>query len=116
MSQTRKRIRHVNRKPKTSLLFQVGGRIMHRIFPPFVSGVGAIGLLVLRIVTGAAFIMHGWGKIQMGPFSWMGPEGPPAPIQALAVFAEFGGGIALVLGFLTPVAAFLIAGTMLVAL
>src|SRR6266567_2031672 len=89
---------------------------MHRIFPPFVSGVGAFGLLALRIVTGAAFIMHGWGKIQMGPFSWMGPEGPPAPVQALAVFAEFGGGIALILGFLTPVAAFLIAGTMVVAL
>lgn len=89
---------------------------MHRIFPPFVSGIGAYGLLVLRIVTGAAFVMHGWGKLQMGPFNWMGPEGPPAPIQALAVFAEFGGGIALILGLLTPVAAFLIAGTMVVDL
>jgi putative oxidoreductase len=91
---------------------------MHRIFPPFVSGVGAFGLLVLRVVTGLAFVMHGWGKIQMGPFQWMDkmPDPPPGPIQALAVLAEFGGGLALMIGFLTPLAAFLIAGTMTVAL
>jgi len=93
---------------------------MHRIFPPFVSGLGGFGLLVLRVVTGAAFVVHGWGKIQApgGPFHWMDqfPDAPPGPIQALAVLAEFGGGIALVLGFLTPLAAFLIAGTMTVAL
>jgi len=93
---------------------------MHRVFPPFVSGISSFGLLVLRIVTGAAFIMHGWGKLQSpdGAFHWMDkmPEPPPGPIQALAVFAEFGGGIALILGFLTPLAAFLIAGTMTVAL
>src|SRR5438309_2239269 len=93
---------------------------MHRIFPQFVSGIGAFGLLVLRIVTGLAFAMHGWGKIQSpgGPFHWMDqmPDAPPGPIQALAVLAEFGGGIALLVGFLTPLAAFLIAGTMAVAL
>ncbi len=93
---------------------------MHRVFPPFVSGIGAFGLLVLRIVTGLAFIMHGWGKIQSpgGPFHWMDqmPDAPPGPVQALAVLAEFGGGIALMVGFLTPLAAFLIAGTMAVAL
>lgn len=99
---------------------------MHRIFPPFVSGVGAFGLLVLRIVTGAAFVMHGWGKIKppdqtvqpMLAFHWMDqfPDAPPGAIQALAVLAEFGGGIALIVGFLTPLAAFLIAGTMTVAL
>jgi len=93
---------------------------MHRLFPPFVSGKGALGLLVLRIVTGAAFVMHGWGKLQSpaGPFHWMDqmPEPPPGPIQALAVLAEFGGGIALIFGFLTPLFAFLIAGTMVVAL
>ena len=91
---------------------------MRWIFPRFVSGVGSLGLLVLRIVTGAAFVMHGWGKLQAGPFQWMNqmPDAPPGPIQALAVAAEFGGGIALILGFLTPLAAFLIAGTMVVAL
>ena len=75
---------------------------MHRVFPPFVSGIGALGLLVLRIVTGLAFTMHGWGKIQSpgGPFHWMDqmPDAPPGPVQALAVLAEFGGGIALIVG------------------
>jgi putative oxidoreductase len=90
---------------------------MHRIFPPFGLGVGALGLLVLRIVTGAAFIMHGWGKIQ-NPFHWMDgmPDAPPGVLQGLAALAEFGGGIALILGLLTPLAAFLIACTMVVAL
>jgi putative oxidoreductase len=91
---------------------------MHRVFPPFVGSLGAFGLLVLRIVTGAAFVMHGWGKLQLGPFHWMDqmPDAPPGPIQALAVLAEFGGGIALIFGFLTPLFAFLLAGTMVVAL
>ena len=91
---------------------------MHRVFPPFVSGLGAFGLLVLRIVTGAAFLLHGLGKFQAGPLHWMDqiPDAPPGPVQALAVVAELGGGIALVLGFLTPLAAILIAGTMAVAL
>jgi putative oxidoreductase len=89
---------------------------MRWIFPRFVSGPGAFGLLALRVVTGLAFVLHGWGKLQAGPFQWMGPDGPPGPIQALAVLAEFGGGIALVLGLLTPVAAILIAGTMVGAL
>src|SRR5262245_48493694 len=93
---------------------------MRRLFPPFVSGIGAFGLLVLRIVTGAAFTMHGWGKLQSpgGPFHWMDqfPDAPPGAVQGLAVLAEFGGGITLIVGFLTPLFAFLIAGTMAVAL
>jgi putative oxidoreductase len=90
---------------------------MRRLFPPFVSGPGSVGLLVSRLVTGAAFVLHGWGKIQ-NPLHWMDqmPDAPPGPIQTLAAVAEFGGGIALILGLLTPVFAFLIAGTMVVAL
>ncbi len=90
---------------------------MRRVFPPFVSGIGSVGLLILRIVTGLAFVMHGWGKIQ-NPFHWMDqmPDAPPGMLQGLAAVAEFGGGIALILGFLTPLAAFLILGTMTVAL
>jgi putative oxidoreductase len=99
---------------------------MHRVFPPFVSGFGSFGLLVLRVVTGAAFVLHGLGKIktpdgQIQPsltLHWMDqmPDAPPGPIQALAILAELGGGIALIVGFLTPLAALLIAGTMVVAL
>ena len=41
-------------------------------------------------LAGPAFILHGWPKIQ-NAFAWMGPE-TPAWLQALAAFAEFGGG------------------------
>ena len=60
-------------------------------------------------------MQHGWGKMQ-SPFSWMGPTAPvPGFLQFLAAFSEFGGGLAWVLGLLTPIAAFGIACTMLVA-
>lgn len=92
---------------------------MHRFFPPFVTGRGAVGLLLLRVVMGAAFMFHGWYKIQSpgGALGWMGPESPvPGVLQGMAVLAEFGGGLALILGLLTPLAALGIAATMVVAL
>lgn len=56
---------------------------------------------------------HGWGKIQ-APFNWMDkmPNHPPAILQALAALSEFGGGLALILGLLTPLACLGIACTM----
>lgn len=73
------------------------------------------GLLVLRLFCGYAFMVHGWGKIQK-PFSWMPPEmGYPGILLALAALAEFGGGLAWILGLLTPVASFGLACTMTVA-
>ncbi|WP_437602585.1 DoxX family protein [Sorangium sp. So ce590] len=75
----------------------------------------SVALLVLRVVTGIAFILHGWGKIQ-APFSWMGPTAPvPGFLQALAAIAEVGGGLAWILGLLTPLASLGIAVTMAVA-
>jgi putative oxidoreductase len=75
----------------------------------------SIGLLALRVVIGVAFMFHGWGKIQ-APFSWM-PPGAPVPgfLQALAALSEFGGGLAWILGLLTPLASLGIAVTMAVA-
>jgi putative oxidoreductase len=74
----------------------------------------SLGLLVLRLVAGTAFILHGWPKIQQ-PTSWMG-DGAPAILQLAAALAEFGGGIALILGFLTSLATAFIAVDMLFAL
>ena len=73
------------------------------------------GLLLLRVVVGAAFVLHGYGKIQH-PTSWMPGGQFPGFLQAAAAVAEFGGGIALVLGLLTPLAALGIAATMAVAI
>ena len=88
---------------------------MSRFFPPFLGGAGAIGLLVLRLVAGSAFILHGWGKIQH-PFDWMHGSGMPGILQGLAALAEFGGGIAWILGLLTPLASLGILVDMLFAL
>ena len=75
----------------------------------------SLGLLILRLVFGIAFILHGWGKIQ-APMSWMGPDAPvPGFLQFLAAFAEFGGGIAMILGALTPLASLGLICTMVVA-
>lgn len=72
-------------------------------------------LLILRLVMGFAFVLHGWGKIQ-NPFSWAGPQSPfPGIFLLLAAIAEFGGGISMILGFLTPAFSVLIAVTMTVA-
>lgn len=76
----------------------------------------SLGLLVLRIVFGIAMMTHGWGKIQ-SPMNWMGPDAPvPGILQALAALSEFGGGLALVIGLLVPLASLGMAITMFVAM
>lgn len=88
---------------------------LNRLFAPFVGGPGAVGLLVLRVVAGSALMLHGWGKIR-NPFGWMPPAaGVPGFFQFLAAFSEFFGGLALIIGLLTPIAALGVAFTMLVA-
>jgi putative oxidoreductase len=75
-----------------------------------------IVLLLIRIVMGIAFILHGLGKIQ-APMSWMGPHSPvPGIFQALGAIAEFGGGIALILGVVTRLASLGLIFTMLAAI
>src|SRR5438874_2313002 len=88
---------------------------MSRVYASFVGGKGAVGLLVLRLVMGAAFVLHGWPKVQ-NPFAWMGPKASvPGFLQGLAALSEFGGGLALIAGLLTPLASLGIACTMMVA-
>jgi putative oxidoreductase len=79
------------------------------------NGPTSLGLFLLRVVVGAAFIFHGWPKIQ-APFGWMGPDaGVPGVLQFLAALSEFAGGIVLIPGLLTRVASLGIAATMAVA-
>ncbi|WP_295769428.1 DoxX family protein [uncultured Mucilaginibacter sp.] len=89
---------------------------MKRFFAPYNLPASLdFALLLLRFSCGIAFIMHGWGKIQ-SPMSWMGPDSFIPPVfQALAAISEFGGGIALVLGLATRLAALGIMITMAVA-
>jgi putative oxidoreductase len=85
-------------------------------FKPLVQPTSAsTALLLLRIFAGVAFMLHGWGKIQ-NPMGWMPPSAPvPGFLQLLAAFAEFGGGLAWILGLLTPLASLGLAITMFVA-
>lgn len=75
----------------------------------------SVAILCLRLVAGLAFVFHGWGKMQ-NPMGWMGPDAAvPGFLQFLAAFSEFGGGIAWIIGLLTPLASLGMFFTMLVA-
>jgi putative oxidoreductase len=81
-----------------------------------VGPIGSVGLFVLRLVMGIAFVLHGWPKIQ-NPWGWMGAEAHvPAILQAFAALAEFAGGMGLVIGLLTRLASLGIMTNMIVAL
>jgi putative oxidoreductase len=82
-------------------------------------------LTIARIVLGAALFAHGAQKL----LGWFGGHGLratiqtfhdqlgiPAPLAYLAIAAEFFGGLGLIVGFLTRVAALGIAITMIVAM
>ena len=79
------------------------------------------GLLMMRIALGLVFVMHGGQKLfvfgHAGVASGMAALGLPLPglSAALITAVELGGGIALLAGAFTRVAAFLIAGAMAVA-
>ncbi len=89
---------------------------MNKFFGDSVGGSAALGLLIVRVIFGLGIMQHGWGKIQQ-PFTWMGPDaGVPGFLQAMAALSEFGGGIALILGLLTPLAMLGLACTMLTAI
>lgn len=80
-----------------------------------------LGPLVLRLVLGVAFILHGYPKLttmRLGFAAWLESLGiKPGMFWALVVgVVEFFGGITLVLGAFTQLAALLIAVDMLVAI
>ena len=73
----------------------------------------SFALLFIRGVAGGAFILHGLNKVTH-PFDWMGPTAEvPGFLQLLAAVAEFGGGIAWVVGLFFPLACIGIIATMI---
>jgi putative oxidoreductase len=84
---------------------------LNRLYP--------LGLLVLRLALGTVMIAHGYQKIFGGMAQFMGMlshMGIPPWMGYLTAAAEFGGGILLVIGFLTRLAALAIFIDMLVAI
>ena len=83
------------------------------------------GLLVVRVVLGSILAAHGAQKL----FGWFGGHGlagtsgwldsmgfkPARPHATVVGLAEFGGGVSLVLGLISPLGAAAVAGVMLVA-
>lgn len=78
-----------------------------------------LAILVARVGIGAIFIAHGWQKLVTngvdGTAGFFGSVGIPAPTAAawFAALVEVGGGVALILGLLTPVVGVLLALNML---
>ena len=85
-----------------------------------------VGLLIVRLVVGMAFVVvHGFKKISAGPEMWTGLGGAmqnlgigfmPVFWGFMAALAEFGGGIFLTLGLFTRWASIIMAFNMFVAL
>jgi len=85
----------------------------------FLNRLQPLALLVLRLALGTIMIAHGWQKIAdhlQGIIGVIHHMGLPTFMAYLVVAAEFGGGILLVIGFLTRVAALAIFVDMLVAI
>jgi putative oxidoreductase len=86
----------------------------------------AFGLLILRLVVGLTLAGHGAQKL----FGWFGGAGmkgwtesvaklrvrPAKPWAWVAALSEFGGGLLVALGLLSPLGNLAIAGAMLVAI
>lgn len=85
----------------------------------FLDRIQPLALLVLRLALGAIMIAHGYAKVFGGMqhhVEFVRHIGIPGWMAYLSAAAEFGGGILVVLGFLTRLAALAILINMLVAI
>jgi putative oxidoreductase len=88
---------------------------MQRIYEQFYSGRVGVALLLLRVIVGLAFMFHGW-PLMADVAAFAGNVKVPVWLAGVAAYTQFIGGILLILGFLTPIAAMLLGIEMLVAL
>lgn len=110
-----------DRECEPGLTFERRRRVVRKLFITDDNRATAI----LRLVIGVVFFAHGAQKM-LGWFGGPGFSGTmgfftgvmhiPAPLAFLAIVAEFFGGLGLILGFLTRIAALGIAVNMLVAI
>lgn len=94
------------------------------MFRKLINTTDDFAVTILRLLLGVVFFAHGAQKV-LGWFGGYGFSGTmgffthqmgiPAPLAALAIAAEFLGGIGLLIGFLGRIAAFGLAFEMLVA-
>jgi uncharacterized membrane protein YphA (DoxX/SURF4 family) len=77
-----------------------------------------LGLLILRVVVGIVFAVHGYMKFMgiAGTIGFFGGLGLPAFMAYVVATVELVGGLSLIVGFGSKVASALLAFTMLVAI
>ncbi|MBI2126462.1 MAG: DoxX family protein [Thaumarchaeota archaeon] len=77
-----------------------------------ITSIGILAVLPLRLALGAAFVVHGYPKLSGASAKqtkdFMKTVGVPPAVTTLTALLEFVGGIALILGFLTPIVGLLI--------
>ncbi|MGC4053488.1 MAG: DoxX family membrane protein [Paludibaculum sp.] len=88
--------------------------IQRLLYPPFLAGRAGLGLLLLRLIVGAAFLHHGGGKASDIP-AFAAEFQIPVPLAAVTAYTQVAAAVLLILGLASPAGAAAIAGTMAVA-
>jgi putative oxidoreductase len=78
--------------------------VVELLIPPAPSTASRVALLLLRLFVGLCFIRHGWPKLR-NLNTWATALKTPQWLCFLSAASMFAGGIALILGLLTPLAA-----------
>jgi putative oxidoreductase len=89
--------------------------VVELLIPPAPSSASRAALLVLRLFVGLCFIRHGWPKLR-NLNTWATALKTPGWLCFLSAASMFAGGIALILGLLTPLAALAILVSMAYAM
>lgn len=109
------RVARIGYNPVIETLEPMDLTLVESLVPAAGSGLAGIGLLLLRLFMGLAFIRHGWPKLR-NLRTWATAMKTPEWLCFLSAASMFGGGIALLLGLLTPLAAFAILVSMVYAM
>jgi putative oxidoreductase len=89
--------------------------VVELLVPAAPSPLSQAALLVLRLFTGVAFLRHGWPKLR-NLRTWATALKTPEWLCFLSAASMFAGGIALIPGLLTPLAALAILVSMAYAM
>ena len=85
--------------------------VIEILVPTGPSTAAELALLVLRLFMGVCFIRHGWPKLRHLS-TWAKAMNTPVWLCFLSAFSMWAAGLALLPGFLTPLAAFAILTSM----
>ncbi|CAN5795588.1 DoxX family protein [soil metagenome] len=96
---------------------------MHALALPALHRLSSVAPVILRVLVGIVMTAHGWQKLTaMGPATFgsemLGGLGVPLPVAFgwIVTFVELLGGIALIIGLFSRVAALALAGIMVGAI